>query len=104
MIRITGLPALFPLALIVAACAGIANAAPIKTSHVTAELVAQSQAAPAGSTVYIALHQKIIPGWHTYWRNPGDAGQPTSLAWTLPAGWNASEIVWPQPERFLSGP
>ncbi len=81
-----------------------ANAAPVKTAHLEAELVSQSKTAPAGSTVYVALHQKIIPGWHTYWRNPGDAGQATSLAWTLPAGFTASEIVWPQPERFLSGP
>ena len=79
-------------------------AAPVKTAHVEAELVSQSKTAAAGSTIYVALHQKIIPGWHTYWRNPGDAGQATSLAWTLPTGWTASEIIWPQPERFLSGP
>jgi thiol:disulfide interchange protein DsbD len=81
-----------------------ALAAPVKTAHVEAEIVSQSKSAPAGSTVYVALHQKIIPGWHTYWRNPGDAGQATSLAWTLPAGFTASDIVWPQPERFISGP
>ena len=81
-----------------------AQAAPVKTAHVEAELVSQSKSAPAGSTVYLALHQKIIPGWHTYWRNPGDAGQATALTWALPAGFTASDIVWPQPERFLSGP
>ena len=103
MIRLSALAAMATtlFALIVAAPA---MAAPVKTAHLEAEIVSQSKSAPAGSTVYVALHQKIIPGWHTYWRNPGDAGQATSLAWTLPAGWNASDIVWPQPERFLSGP
>ena len=35
-----------------------------------------------GSTIYVALRQKIQPGWHTYWRNPGDAGDATKIVWT----------------------
>ena len=81
-----------------------ANAAPVKTDHVEAELVPQTDGAAPGSTFYVALRQKITPGWHTYWRNPGDAGQATSIAWTLPAGWSAGDIVWPAPERFMAGP
>ncbi len=81
-----------------------AHAAPVKTSHVEAELVAETRGAAPGQTLNVALHQKIVPGWHTYWRNPGDAGQATSLSWTLPAGWTAGDIIWPEPERFLSGP
>ena len=41
------------------------------------------------------------PGWHVYWRNPGDAGLPTEIAWTLPPGFTAGEIAWPTPERFV---
>ena len=81
-----------------------AHAAAVKTSHVEAELVAETRTAAPGATLNVALHQKIIPGWHTYWRNPGDAGEPTSLDWTLPTGWSAGGIIWPQPERFQSGP
>ncbi len=81
-----------------------AEAAMVKTSHVEAELVAQNRTASPGQPYYVALHQKIIPGWHTYWRNPGDAGQATSLTWTLPPGWSAGDIIWPEPERFVSGP
>ncbi|WP_240387369.1 protein-disulfide reductase DsbD family protein [Brevundimonas naejangsanensis] len=55
-------------------------------------------AAP-GSTAVVAVRQKIQPGWHTYWRNPGDSGGPTTLDWTLPAGVVAGDIVWPLPER-----
>ena len=76
----------------------------VKTPHVQAQLVSETTAAAPGSTVYVALHQTIIPGWHTYWRNPGDAGQATTLALTLPAGWSAGDIVWPAPKRELSGP
>ena len=43
-------------------------------------------------------------GWHTYWRNPGDAGEPTTIHWRLPPGWRAGEIVWPTPRRLPVGP
>ena len=76
----------------------------VRTGHVAAELVPETTAAVPGKTLYVALHQTIAPGWHTYWRNPGDAGQATTLAWTLPQGWKAGDIVWPAPERFLAGP
>ena len=81
-----------------------ATAALVKTKHVEADLVAQTLTAAPGETLNVALHQKIIPGWHTYWRNPGDAGEATSLTWTVPSGWKAGEIIWPAPEHFLSGP
>src|SRR6185503_16909381 len=35
--------------------------------------------------------------WHTYWKTPG-TGLPTTLEWTLPAGWTAGEIQWPAPK------
>jgi thiol:disulfide interchange protein DsbD len=87
-----------------AIAAGPALAEPARTQHVEAALVAESTGAAPGSTLYVALRQKITPGWHTYWRNPGDAGQATSIAWTLPPGWTAGDIVWPAPERYLAGP
>ena len=35
---------------------------------------------------------------------PGDSGLPTTLAWTLPAGFKAGEIDWPTPSRLPIGP
>ena len=96
--------ALLTLAAAVSLMTGVAAAAPVKTQHVEAELLSQTSGAAPGSTLYVALRQKIVPGWHTYWRNPGDAGQATSLTWTLPAGWTAGDIVWPTPERYIAGP
>jgi thiol:disulfide interchange protein/DsbC/DsbD-like thiol-disulfide interchange protein len=52
----------------------------------------------------VALRQTISKVWHTYWRNAGDAGQPTSIAWTLPAGWSAGDIVWAAPRKEVTGP
>ena len=65
---------------------GAAVASPVRTEHVEAELVAERAAAAPGGTLTVALRLKIIPHWHTYWRNPGDSGEPTALEWRLPAG------------------
>ncbi|MBV9993594.1 MAG: thioredoxin family protein [Caulobacteraceae bacterium] len=86
-----------------ACLAGRADGQPLPR-HVKAELVSQTRGAIPGSTVYVALLQRIDPGWHTYWRNPGDAGEATRIGWTLPAGWRAGDIVWPVPERLPLGP
>ena len=46
---------------------------------------------------------KIIPKWHTYWVNPGDAGLATKIAWVLPDGFAAGPIIWPHPQRLPVG-
>ncbi|MFN3520910.1 MAG: protein-disulfide reductase DsbD family protein [Phenylobacterium sp.] len=81
-----------------------AAAQPVDTGHLVAELVPASQGVFPGQTVYVALRQKIDKGWHTYWRNSGDSGEATRIAWTLPPGWTAGDIVWAPPERQPTGP
>lgn len=87
------------LAEALAAGAAPTPAGPRRTERIEAELVPMSAWAAPGSTAVVAVRQKIQPGWHTYWRNPGDSGGPTTLDWTLPAGVSAGDIVWPLPER-----
>jgi thiol:disulfide interchange protein DsbD len=82
------------------ACGG-ARAQALGADHVKAELAAQTRGAVPGSSLYVALVQKIDRGWHTYWRNPGDSGLPTEIAWDLPAGFSAGDADWPVPERFV---
>jgi thiol:disulfide interchange protein DsbD len=91
-------------AALIALIAGAACAQAVKTPHIESRLVAQTIGAAPGSTLYVAVDQTLDPGWHTYWRNPGDAGEPAKITWTLPSGWRAGEIVWPAPERFPLGP
>jgi len=43
-------------------------------------------------------------GWHIYWVNPGDSGQPPAFKWQPPLGLVAGEIQWPRPERMQSSP
>ena len=81
-----------------------AAASPVKTAHVSLDLVAQTQGVTPGGQVVVALSQDIQKEWHTYWRNSGDSGAPTELKWTLPTGWTAGDIVWAPPTRQPTGP
>ncbi|MGE0829780.1 MAG: protein-disulfide reductase DsbD family protein [Hyphomonadaceae bacterium] len=74
-----------------------AAAEPVRTPHVEMEFVSSRAAIAPGETFEIALRQRIIPGWHTYWTNPGDSGEPTELTWTLPAGFQAGPMRHPPP-------
>jgi len=77
-----------------------------KPGRVEVELVADdSQPRAAGLPVRLGLRMKMDPGWHTYWKNPGDAGLPTTLTWTkLPPKWTPGDIDWPAPQRIQLGP
>ncbi len=75
-----------------------------ETPQVKAQLVASVNAVVPGSEIYVGVNQHIIPHWHTYWINPGDSGNATTISWTLPEGASASEIIWPAPSRFSMGP
>jgi thiol:disulfide interchange protein len=74
------------------------------TPQVQAQLVASVDVVAPGSEIYLGVNQQIIPHWHTYWTNPGDSGNATTINWTLPDGATASDIIWPAPSRFSMGP
>jgi len=99
MFRLFAIPLL--AVFLAAASAGLAWSA---TPKVTVELVSEGEAIAPGKTFWIGLRQTIAPGWHTYWSNPGDSGEPLQIDWTLPAGFAAAEISWPNPERLRLGP
>ncbi len=72
--------------------------------HVTASLFAGTSAAAPGKTLTVAIRERMEPGWHTYWANPGDSGEPTSIEWSLPGGLKAGPILWPLPHIIPVGP
>jgi thiol:disulfide interchange protein/DsbC/DsbD-like thiol-disulfide interchange protein len=76
---------------------GLAALLPLSAhAHVKATLVAAETAIVPGKPVQVALRLVHDAHWHTYWLNPG-TGLVTSITWTLPPGWKASEIQWPAP-------
>jgi thiol:disulfide interchange protein DsbD len=70
--------------------------------HVNVELIADRDHARAG-TQWLGLRFTIEPGWHIYWRNPGDSGGPPEVRWRLPSGMMASPVEWPAPQRIDVG-
>ncbi|MEM1296285.1 MAG: protein-disulfide reductase DsbD domain-containing protein, partial [Verrucomicrobiota bacterium] len=63
------------------------------------EMVSEVRSVQPGKTFTVGLKIWHAPGWHTYWRQPGIVGVPTSLEWTVPDGFQVGEIRWPSPER-----
>src|SRR5262249_35102793 len=68
--------------------------------RVAVSLVSDIVTIHPGSTFWVGVRHRIAPGWHTYWVNPGDSGEPMSIEWSLPPGFTAGPIVWPAPERM----
>lgn len=83
------------------ACVGVALAA---SRHVQASLVSEHESIRPGKPFWAGLRLRMEPGWHTYWKNPGDSGLPTRIKWTLPDGFEAGPLEWPYPQTFTQGP
>jgi len=73
------------------------------THHTRVRLVPATETFVPGETLTVGVVLEMDPHWHTYWINPGDSGMPTTIDWELPEGFEAGEIQWPTPERFMLG-
>jgi thiol:disulfide interchange protein DsbD len=71
-----------------------------QAAHTQVQLILADEAAQPGETVLAGVHLKMESGWHTYWKNPGEAGMATKIEWHLPAGVTAGDIRWPLPEKL----
>jgi thiol:disulfide interchange protein DsbD len=69
-----------------------------------ATLVTDAAAVAPGESFRAGLRLRLAPGWHSYWRNAGDAGAAPDLALQSPEGATAGPITWPAPERIPYGP
>jgi DsbC/DsbD-like thiol-disulfide interchange protein len=81
-------------------CAASAQAEGTAIPHGTLELIARNQWIAAGQSLDLGLHFQLEKGWHIYWVNPGDSGEPPRVEWQLPAGLTAGSMEWPTPRRL----
>ena len=72
----------------------------VEVSDSTIELLTESNLIEPGDELLVGFKFSLSPGWHTYWVNPGDAGEGASIKWNLPRDVKASKILWPGPERI----
>jgi DsbC/DsbD-like thiol-disulfide interchange protein len=72
-------------------------------SHAQVALIVEESTMPTGKPLWIGILFRLDKGWHIYWQNAGDSGEPPRIQWELPQGFAAGPIRWPQPVRLGSG-
>ena len=95
---------IFVLLLFAAGLPALAASSSADAPHLHVQLVTpEDQLYPTGNNV-VGLYFKLEPGWHVYWENAGDSGEPPHIHWTLPAGLMAGPMQFPAPQRLPLGP
>jgi DsbC/DsbD-like thiol-disulfide interchange protein/cytochrome c biogenesis protein CcdA len=79
-----------------------AVAQPGRTHHMNVSLAAEHMTVQPGTPFALAFVMRPQPGWHGYWRNPGDAGAEPRVTWRLPEGWRADPLTYPVPQRLIA--
>jgi thiol:disulfide interchange protein DsbD len=72
--------------------------------HVHVQLMVLPQGLNRGEAADAGFYFKLESGWHVYWKNAGDAGEPPRIQWTLPTGITAGALQFPAPKRLPLGP
>lgn len=67
----------------------------VKTS-----MVADISKLDSENKFYIGIMFRMKPGWHIFWKNPGDSGFPTRIDFRFPEKFVHSDLYWPLPEQF----
>ena len=91
--------------LVLATAGGSAQAATsdwVTEQHGAARLISAVEATGSSTQIDVGLQLKLTPGWHTYWRSPGDAGIPPVIDWKGSENLAGAEIAWPAPVRLPS--
>ncbi|HEV2300359.1 MAG TPA: protein-disulfide reductase DsbD domain-containing protein [Stellaceae bacterium] len=95
------------LAVLAAACCLLAPASGAQAAasawvgdgHAAARLVSATEATGSAPYVDAGIEIRLAPGWHTYWRSPGDAGIPPRIDWKGSQNLAGAQIAWPAPRR-----
>ena len=69
--------------------------------HTSISLVADVESVLPGAAFTVGVFMKMDEGWHTYWKNAGEAGLPPQIRWSLPEGFVAGEVQWPLQQKHL---
>jgi thiol:disulfide interchange protein/DsbC/DsbD-like thiol-disulfide interchange protein len=81
--------------------AGAAQPGGHAAPHTRVNLVADVRGIVPGGTFTVGVRMEMDPGWHTYWKNPGDAGLATQIAWDVPEGFVPGPVRWPLPHKSM---
>ena len=95
---------IFVLLLLAAGLPALAVSNFADVPHVHVQLVTPEDQLYPGGNNFVGLYFKLEPGWHIYWKNAGDSGEPPHIHWTLPEGVTAGPMQFPAPKRLPLGP
>ncbi len=79
-------------------------AAAVTAPHLTVSIIVPPAQIYPGQNFTAGLDFRLEDGWHVYWINAGDSGEPPAAKWTLPAGVIADALQFPPPKRLPLGP
>jgi DsbC/DsbD-like thiol-disulfide interchange protein len=71
-----------------------------RDSHSAIRLLAGSR---SGAVLLGGIAIQLQPGWHTYWRTPGDSGVPPRFDFSRSDNVEAVTVLWPAPKKFDDG-
>jgi thiol:disulfide interchange protein/DsbC/DsbD-like thiol-disulfide interchange protein len=74
---------------------------PAADGKVQVSLVTDVESAIPGHPFWVGLRFQLAPGWHLYWKNPGQSGMATELTWSGDSV-ALGPTRWPAPERIVS--
>jgi len=91
-----------PILILLSVFAGLAisSFAQEVPTPVRAKLVADIDTVKPGESFNLGVLLEIDPGWHVYWKYPGETGLPTRVQFEVPDGFSAGELKWPIPLAF----
>jgi len=69
-------------------------------STVKVEVLPDTTAVVVGQNFRVGVLLEMEPGWHVYYKDPGQLGKPTSVSWRLPERFQSGELNWPPPTQF----
>ncbi|MDB2357283.1 protein-disulfide reductase DsbD family protein [Gammaproteobacteria bacterium] len=72
---------------------------PVETGHAKASLITNLQSSSQES-FFVGVRLEMQDGWHTYWENPGDSGNPFNARWSTDAGVIIENVSWPTPQTI----
>ena len=76
------------------------DAKAVKTDHAEISIIVKNNIISEPGTIDLGYKFIFTPGWHTYWINPGDSGDPAEIEWELPEGFQMSGPIWPSPDKI----
>lgn len=75
------------------------TAATARTQHAEVRLLPAAEGLGADGQARMGVEFTLDPGWHIYWRSPGDAGLPPEFDWSASTNLESHDLHWPVPER-----